>query len=299
MPGVSRILLSLAAVALLRAETVRFRERALEDVVAAVPGILASQDAKTGRFGTGIWIVTDQNLMLPLEAASSYQDSRNPYYQSEKLLHALMAAGDALIDDQDADGRWEFRKKDGSKWGRIYMPWTYSRWVRTGAVIRGAMPPDRRARWEKALRLGYTGIAKDLSTARVQNIPAHHAMGLYFAGQVEEPAWRKVAADYLHRVAAAQHADGYWSENKGPVVLYGFVYVDALGTYYGLARRIGPARAAQIGNFPFLFHLMMGPRYRSVIIFAAEAGFFSVPWLVCSACPFRLAVWGCWFRKPS
>lgn len=236
MPGVSRILLAVTAGVLLRADAIHFRQRALDDVVAAVPGILASQDAGTGRFGSGIWIVTDQNLILPLAAAWSYRDARNPYYHSEKLLHSMMAAGDALIDDQDAGGKWEFRKKDGSKWGKIYMPWTYSRWVRTYSMIRGAMPAERRARWEKALRLGYTGIAKEIDTARIQNIPAHHAMGLYFAGQVfDEPAWRKLATDYLHRVAAAQHPDGYWSENKGPVVLYGFVYVDALGTYYAVS----------------------------------------------------------------
>jgi hypothetical protein len=236
MVGVSRILLLLTASALMRAETVHFRQRSLDDLVAAVPAILRSQDLKTGRFGTGIWIVTDQNLMLPLAAAWSYQSDRNPNYHSQKVLDAIMAAGDALIDDQDANGQWEFRKKDGSKSGKIFMPWTYSRWVRAFGMIRDAMPRGRRERWEKALRLGYTGIAKEVEKARVQNIPAHHAMGLYFAGQVfDEPAWRKLAAEYLHKVAAAQHSDGYWSENKGPVVLYGFVYVDALGTYYAVS----------------------------------------------------------------
>ena len=51
MVGVSRILLGLAACAALHAETVRFKQRALEDIVAAVRGILSSQDSKTGRFG--------------------------------------------------------------------------------------------------------------------------------------------------------------------------------------------------------------------------------------------------------
>ena len=211
---------------------VRFRDRCLKDLTAAIPDILKSQDRSTGRFGKGIWIVTDQNPILPLAAAWSLRDNKNPYFHKRELLDAIIAAGDALIADQDSNGQWEFRKKDGSTWGKIYMPWTYSRWIRAFSMVRDAMPRERRARWEKALLLGYTGIAAEVAKARVQNIPAHHAMGLYFAGAVfEKPEWRSQAAAYLHRVAAAQHSDGYWTEHVGPVVNYGFVYVDVLGTY--------------------------------------------------------------------
>lgn len=233
---VSATLRAAAALAALTAAgfpaTVRFKERCLEDLVAGVPAILKSQDPSTGRFGQGIWIVTDQNVMLPLAAAWSYRHAKNPYYHRADVLEALMAAGDALIADQDANGRWVFRKKDGSTWGNIYMPWIYSRWMRAFQMIREAMPPERRARWEKALVLGFGGIAKEVGRARVQNIPAHHAMGLYFAGTVfERPEWCKLASEYLHKVASAQHSDGYWTEHVGPVVNYGFVYVEALGTF--------------------------------------------------------------------
>ncbi|MCZ2080227.1 MAG: hypothetical protein HUU41_08050 [Bryobacteraceae bacterium] len=230
-------LLLLLAAAPSSAGTVRFKERCLEDLVAQVPKILASQDAKTGRFGEGIWIVTDQNVLLPLAAAWSFQHERNPYYHKPEVLNAIMAGGDALIDDQDADGRWVFRKKDASTWGKIYMPWTYSRWIRAFELVRGAMPEARRTRWDRALRLGYEGIAKELAGGRIHNIPAHHAMGLYFAGRVfGRPEWKQQASEFLHRVAAAQRAPGYWSENKGPVVLYGTVYVEALGTYFAASR---------------------------------------------------------------
>jgi hypothetical protein len=233
MNRVLRFTIFLAAAATLHAETVTFRQRCLEDIVKQVPALLKAQDPKTGRFGSGIWIVTDQNLMLPLAAAWVYKDPKNPYYHSPQILNSLMIAGDALIEDQDENGQWVFRKKDGSTWGKIYMPWTYSRWIRTFSIIRDAMPADRRARWEKALTLGFTGIAKSLDPSHIQNIPAHHAMGLYFASEVfKKPDWKKTAVDYLRAVVAAQHPDGYWSENKGPVVNYGFVYVDAVGTYY-------------------------------------------------------------------
>lgn len=231
---VALLLLCAAAV---RPETARFKQRCLRDLVAQVPGILATQDRATGRFGSGVWIVNDQNVLLPLAAAWSYRDASNPYYHNTRLLEAITAGGDALIAAQDRIGKWEFRKKDNSTWGPIYMPWTYSRWVRAYSMIRDAMPADRRARWEKGLRLGYSGIARDLQTAGVQNIPAHHAMGLWFAAQVShEPAWREVAVKFLHKVVEAQFPDGYWTEHKGPVVQYGFVYVDALGIYYAVSK---------------------------------------------------------------
>lgn len=219
------------------ATEVRFKERCLNDLVGHVARILATQDGKTGRFGKGMWIVTDQNVILPLAAAWATPSPGNPYYHSPVVLDAIMAGGDALIDDQDANGQWVFRTKDGSTWGNIYMPWTYTRWIRTFSLIREAMPADRRIRWEKGLRLGYAGIAKELSKGTVHNIAAHHAMGLWFAGQVfDKPEWRDQAAGLLRKVAAAQHRDGYWTENNGPVVAYGFVYLDALGVYNAVSR---------------------------------------------------------------
>ncbi len=226
----------LAWVGCLLARDIAFKKRCLEDLVNQVPGVLASQDVRTGRFGTGIWIVTDQNVILALAAAWSTRSEGNPYYHDPKVLTAIMAAGDALIDDADSDGMWEFRKKDGSTWGKIYMPWIYSRWVRAFGIVKEAMPAERSARWEKALRLGYSGISRLLRTARPVNIPAHHAMGLYIAGQtLGEPEWKKQATEFLRRVAADQHADGYWSEHSGPVVLYNTVYCDALGVYHSVS----------------------------------------------------------------
>ncbi len=125
-----------------------FKKRCLDDLIGQVPSVLASQDARTGRFGSGIWIVTDQNVMLALAAAWSTESASNHYYHDPKVLEAIMTGGDALIDDADAEGKWVFRKKDGSTWGKIYMPWTYSRWIRAYGIVRDAMPqraaPDGR-----------------------------------------------------------------------------------------------------------------------------------------------------------
>ena len=41
--------------------------------------------------------------------------------------------------------------------------------------------------------------------------------------------------EFLIKVAAQQTEGGYWSEGGGPVVLYDFVYLDAIGTYYAMS----------------------------------------------------------------
>jgi len=217
------------------AEDLSFKDPLRQRLIDQAPGLLKSFDAPTGHFGEGIWIVNDQHPMYPLAVAYALDIPGNPYHKSAELLEVIMKAGDALIADADADGKWEFRKKDGSTWGTIHMPWTYSRWVRTFAIIKEDMPPDRRERWTKALLLGYGNIAKT-ALGNVHNIPAHHAMGLYVAGKsLDRPEWCDQAAAFLRRVASDQREGGYWSEGAGPVVAYNFVYVDALGTYYAIS----------------------------------------------------------------
>jgi hypothetical protein len=222
-----------------------FKQRLLGDLVKKVPGILKTYDPATGHFGKGIWNCRDQQAMYPLAVVYATPGAANRYHLDPKLLEVIMRAGDALIDDMDRWGKWEYRKKDGSTWGRIYMPWTYSRWIRSYGLIRDQMPPERRDRWAKALTLGYSGIAT-WTLGGVDNISAHHAMGLYAAGKfLQRPEWCRQAADFVMKVVAAQREGGYWAEGGGPVVWYDFVYAEAVGTYYALSgdRRVLPALA--------------------------------------------------------
>lgn len=199
---------------------------------AAVPSILASQK-DSGQFGTEPWISTDQNVLLALAAAWSLPDSA--HYQSETVLRSIERGGLAIRDAQDASGMVLFQKKDHSTWGQIYMPWVYSRWVRTFALVGEAMDGAVRSEWERALLLGFEGIARG-ELQRIHNIPTHHAMGLYCAGQVfARAAWCQQARDFLHQVIDAQASDGWWAEHQGPVVAYNLVYVDSLGIYYALS----------------------------------------------------------------
>jgi hypothetical protein len=204
----------------------------IKSLVKSVDATLKTYHPETGRFGTDPWICGDQNVILPLAAAWSIKDPANPYYHDKKLLAVIGKGGEALVDDQDKDGKWLFRKKDNSTWGMIYMPWTYSRWIRAYVLVKDALPKATLAKWEKGLLLGFTGIRRD-EIKRVHNIPCHHAMGLYIAGVAfKNEEWKKAAWDFEHKVMAEQSPEGYWSENFGPVISYNMVYSDSLGSYY-------------------------------------------------------------------
>ncbi|MBQ9367499.1 MAG: hypothetical protein IJT83_06945 [Victivallales bacterium] len=206
-------------------------------LVEAVPKVLKQYHPETGYFGSEPWVCNDQNNMFPLAVAWWVESKENPYYHSPELLKVIVKAGDALIDDMDEKGMWLFRKKDNSTWGMVHMPWTYSRWVRSYSLVREAMTPEERERWDKALQLGFTHIQNYCKVKQVQNIPCHHAMGLYAAGKLfGREEWMKLAQEYMAKVVAAQDPEGFWTEHFGPVVNYNFVYIDALGDYYSMSK---------------------------------------------------------------
>ena len=208
------------------------RKYLLKSLVAAVPELMKSYRPETGRFGTDPWVCADQNVIYPLAAAWSIEDPDNPYYHDAELLAAIAKGGEYLVDQQDEKGMWIFRKKDKSTWGQIHMPWTFSRWIRAYSLVRDALPPESREKWEAGLKLGYGYIA-GYTKGGVHNIPTHHAMGLYIAGECfENEEWKQAAKGFMAKVCAKQDPAGFWSEHYGPVVLYNFVYPDAIGIYY-------------------------------------------------------------------
>ena len=212
------------------------RDYLLKSLVADVPKLLKAFHPETGKFGSKPWICSDQNRIFPLAAAWAIKDDRNPWYHDPKVLEAVAKGGEALVDEMDKSGKWTFRKKDNSTWGQIHMPWTYSRWIRAYHLVRDALPEASRAKWEKGLLLGFTGISR-YARGGIHNIPTHHAMGLYTAGVCfGNEAWKQAAKGYMARVVKKQSPVGYWSEHFGPVVGYNRVYVEALGIYYHFGR---------------------------------------------------------------
>jgi hypothetical protein len=204
----------------------------VRSLVNEVPAILKTQDPETGRFGGEPWTCTDQNAIFPLAAAWAIEDAGNPYHHSEPVLRAVCQGGDVLVAAQDAEGMWTFRRKDNTTWGRIHMPWTYSRWVRAYALVRDAMPPASREAWAKGLQRGFRSIRRHLDEP-VQYIAVHHAMALYIAGQcLDNRDWQEDATRFMAKAIAAQDTAGFWPENCGPTVGHSMACIEALGIYY-------------------------------------------------------------------
>jgi hypothetical protein len=198
----------------------------------AIPDILDSQK-ENGQFGTEPWIPGDQNELLPLSAVWELEDS--PYHHNEQVLEAIVRGGNALIAQHDSEGAWTNRKKDGSTWGQHHMPWTYSRWIRAYHIVRDALDEASGDRWDEALLLGFEEISKRFFN-RIHNQPAHFAMALYFAWLVfDRKDWEGQAEAFMSSVAEEQSPHGWWAEHGGPVVSYNFVYLEALGTYFGIS----------------------------------------------------------------
>jgi hypothetical protein len=194
-------------------------------------------DSGTGRFlaANGGWAVTNQDVIFPL--ALLHETPGTAYYGDRKVLRLCLRGGDALRDWQDAEGRFEFIKTDGSRWGMIYMPWSIYHWLETWVLLRDRMDGARRRRWEKGLQLAYNGLARECATPRAHNIPTWNGMSLVRAGHVFDRAdWVEAGRRQVLFSAAEQHPDGYWPEGVGPTTGYNLVYVHALGLYYAFTR---------------------------------------------------------------
>ena len=204
----------------------------MDALIGQIPRLLASQ-REDGRFGDEPWTCRDQEAIYPIAAAWAMEGSR--FYHTPDLLAAVVRGGDALIREMDGEGRWVFRRKDGSEGGMVRMPWTYSRWIKAYSLIREAIADDTRARWDEALTRGFDNIAgQDIGAVQKS---AHHAMALAIAGRVlDRTDWCDQASASLARVVSSQSEDGWWSENYGPIVDYGFIYSDALGTYFAVTK---------------------------------------------------------------
>jgi len=217
----------------------------LQLMASGVEETLARFDERTGRFITEPtgpiapgakpedlgWIVTNQDCMYAL--ATLALEPGNPYSGDERILDVAMRAGDAVRDFQDPEGRVEFIKPDGSRWGMTYMGWTNYAWLETWALLREHLGDDRRARWEEGLTLAHDGQAHQISNGHVHNIPCWKAMSCYRAGRLfGRDDWMRAGEDMIGLCVEAQQSGGYWAEHGGPTTGYNRVYVHAIGLYH-------------------------------------------------------------------
>jgi hypothetical protein len=174
-------------------------------------------DRRTGKFlaPNGGWAVTNQDIILPL--ALLYTTPGQPHHERKRVLALAKGAGDALRYMQNADGTWEFIKVDGSRWGRIYQPWTIYHWAEAYALLLPYLGKKRRRRWAEGLTLAYEGLATEYECPRLHNIPTWNGMSLVRGAQIfDRPDWHEVGSRQVRYSVDHQHPDGYWPEGEGP-----------------------------------------------------------------------------------
>jgi len=211
------------------------RTRIMEHLSGGVGAARDCFDAATGRFlaENGGWAVTQQDVIYPLALLYVTEHPGNGFFGDAEILELACRGGDALRDRQDEEGRFEFIKPNGQRWGRVYMPWSMYHWLEAFALLRDRLSAERAAAWEKGLRLAFAGTSRIHGDAeKVHNIATWHCMALVRAGQIlEEPRWREIGARYIRHAAASQDPAGYWPEGMGPTVAYNLVYVHSIGLY--------------------------------------------------------------------
>lgn len=216
----------------------RAKDSLVELLAGAVEKCEATFDEKTGRFlhENGGWAVTNQDVIWSFAWLYVNKHPQNPYYRKDEILNLAARGGDALRDFQDTDGKVEFIKVDGSRWGKTYMPWSMFHWLEAFRSLKEFLPPECVENWQQGLSLAFKGIFKELQESEVHNIPAWKAMSLFRAGNVfNEPEWQKYAKEFMAKVVKAMNPDGYWPEGGGPSTLYNLVYVHSLGLYYWMS----------------------------------------------------------------
>lgn len=222
-----------------------YRPLLLQVMADGVEEALARFDESTGRFITEPtgpiapgaqpedlgWIVTNQDIIYAL--ATLYLEPGTRWQGDARLLEVVGRAGDAIRDFQDDEGRVEFIKPDGSRWGMTYMGWTNYAWLETWALLQGHLDDARLDRWREGLTLAHDGQAREIAGLHVHNIPCWKAMSCYRAGQLfGREDWMAAAEALIAAAVEAQQPGGYWAEHGGPTTSYNLVYVHALGLYH-------------------------------------------------------------------
>ena len=220
------------------------KQSMLKLLAAGVPTARRTIDRKTGRFlaANGGWAVTQQDCILPL--ALLYTTPGTDMHGDRAVFDLARRGGDALCDAQDGAGQFEFVKVDGSRWGKIHMPWTIVHWCEAYALLRERFDRAARQRWERGLTLAYEGLARTYERPVNHNIPTWNGMSLVRGAQVfGREAWHAVGRRLIEHNIAHLHPHGYWPEGDGPTYGYNRVYIHALGLYHAFTgdRQVIPA----------------------------------------------------------
>jgi len=212
-----------------------------------MPDVLSWQNPETGIFETSEWqpsvkqellVTRNQDIIATLAALWAYDDPDNPYFHDEEVFAAIIAGGDALAREQEADGTWLYRKPDGSTWGYLECSFTVIRWLRAYLLVEDYLDKETSARWSDSIQKSLAHIyAKptfsNLDFRALSNHLLNESLMLYLGGKHwNKPEWVEAGTGYIRFVIANQDPEGFFWEAGLPVPRYGGVYLHCLGMYY-------------------------------------------------------------------
>jgi hypothetical protein len=210
----------------------QIKKHFFDALVRSANNYLNTFDSKSGRFlENGGWAVTLQDAVLAYAYLYTTEKEGNPFYKDEKIYNVILKGIQALRNFQYPDGQFEFIKTDGSKWGPIYMPWTFYHWLETYEIMKNYLPDDVRCDWGTGLIPAFISFSRR-DNKHLHNIPLWDSMSLHRAGIIfNNEDWKKHADVLFQKATEKQHPDGYWEEHGGPTVSYNRVYMHAMGLY--------------------------------------------------------------------
>ncbi|RJS84380.1 hypothetical protein CW702_02535 [Candidatus Bathyarchaeota archaeon] len=203
-------------------------------LVKYVPVIIKSFDKHTGRFLIGNrWGITNQDLIYPLALLYKTKSPKNPFFRDPHLFEAALLGGDCIRRLQYDDGRVEFIKPDGSRWGAIYMPWTMYHWLETYILLKEDLDDERMFEWLRGLNLALNGMKREVEKSPVHNITVWKAMTLFRAGLAfKRRDFLIPGQKMIYKALKVQDKCGFWPEYGGPSPHYNLIYIHSLGLYY-------------------------------------------------------------------
>jgi hypothetical protein len=204
-------------------------DKLLNSIRACAAELIASTDADGKIAFGGKWTTYNQGAALVF--AEIYKDEGGGHCGSAEVLTKLEKSVEYFLSLLDEKGEVPFSTALWSGGGMV-PSWEFEAFV---GLLRwhGDILSKR---FTDTLRDGLARIAaahvRELPEERLHNIPGFAAAALWKAGDLfGEEEWKRVAREYLAKLADSQFPDGYWREHTGPTTSYNLVYTSAMGTH--------------------------------------------------------------------
>jgi hypothetical protein len=207
----------------------RIAEKLLDSIRGFGDELVSSTDEDGKVTLDGKWTTYTQGCALVF--AELYKDAGGAYCGSAEVLAKMEKSVDYYLSLMDEKGEVPLNT---ALWSHdtILPSWEFEAYVGLLRWHEDILSPRFKARLKDGLARAAAAHVRELPGERLHNIPGFAAAALWKAGDFYgEEEWKRVAREYLQKLAASQTPDGYWREHTGPTTVYNAVYTSAMGTH--------------------------------------------------------------------